>query len=110
MRELRAKRLISRRCPLGLTPTLASEHGFRLGVFEKQPAIDQRRQILAPFGGDLKTVLDRIGRCRHARVALNWSSQVSASVPKTASRKKKEQGELPCSKNCVDPISRESWI
>jgi hypothetical protein len=36
----------------------------------------------------------------------------ASPAPKETSplQKKKEQGEKPCSKNCVDPISPKNWI
>ena len=46
---------------LGKARALAAEHGPGFGMFFEQAAIDQRRQILAAFGGEFKTVLDRIG-------------------------------------------------
>ena len=39
----------------------APEHRFGFGAFLKQATIDQRRQILATFGGELEAVLDRTG-------------------------------------------------
>ena len=39
---------------------LGAEHRPRFGMRVEQPAIDQRRQILATLGGQFKTSLDRI--------------------------------------------------
>jgi hypothetical protein len=41
-----------------MASTFGPEHRFRLRVFAEQPAIDQRRQILATLGGQFETALD----------------------------------------------------
>ena len=97
--------------PLTRSPPSLPEHRFRFGMFAKQPAIDQRRQIFATLGGKFKAVMDRIAR-RHRgadRTVFGVSRTCEASLKK-AGPKEKEQGEKPCSKNCVDPISPKSWI
>jgi hypothetical protein len=43
----------------------AAKHALRFGVLFEQKAVDQRRQILAPLGGEFETALDRIFCWRH---------------------------------------------
>jgi hypothetical protein len=38
------------------------------------------------------------------------STSPAAKEKRALLQKKKEQGEKPCSKNCVDPISPKIWI
>jgi hypothetical protein len=54
------------------------------------------------------------------RALIFWFEAFSSREPVSTSlenalkenplQKKKEQGEKPCSKNCVDPISPQNWI
>src|SRR5207248_9710505 len=72
---------------------LGAEHHPRFGMRVEQGAIDQRRQILAALGGQFKTSLDWIWRCRHCR--LRWFRKRWAA--------KKRAGHQALLKNCVDP-------
>ena len=47
-------------------------------------------------------------RDRNLRVAEMSSAR--SPFQKNLPHKEKEQGAVPCSENCVDPISPQSWI
>jgi hypothetical protein len=63
-------------------------------VFAEQPAIHQRRQILAALGGEFKTVLDQIGCCHHVRCVVNpMDMKISNHVERQHLEKKEQGGE-----------------
>jgi hypothetical protein len=48
---------------------LGAEHRSRLGMFAKQPVVDERRQVFTTPGSEFEAALDQIFRCHdlHAR-------------------------------------------
>src|SRR5580704_4779545 len=62
------------------------EHRLGFRVFAKQPAIDQRRQILATLGGQFETVLDRTSCCHPRSLGREWiRARLLASTSKKSS-------------------------
>ena len=61
--------------------SLGPEHRFGLGMRAEQPAIHQRRQVLAASGGEFEALLNRIG-CRHRvrRAVKNSVRQVFRDI------------------------------
>jgi hypothetical protein len=75
---------------------LGSEHRLGFRMFAKQPAIDQRRQILATLGGEFKAVLDQ-ACCRHAGCVV---MEISSRHPEKQISKKKSRARSPAQKLC----------
>jgi hypothetical protein len=48
--------------------------------------------------------------CREANADSDFSKHLEKKSRAKSLALKKEQGEKPCSKNCVDPISPQNWI
>jgi hypothetical protein len=76
-------------------------------MLAEQPAIDQRRQILATLGGEFKRVLDRVGCRGHARYVV---TEIFPGVLKNKYLEKKSRASSPALKIVSTLFPRKIWI
>ncbi|MBV9981934.1 hypothetical protein [Bradyrhizobium sp.] len=89
---------------LDVTAGVAREHRFGFGMRAKQPVIDQRRYVRATLGSQFKAAPDRMAHLSASRSRDVTRDHVGAGRCCGRLPKKEEQGSVPCSRNCVDPV------